>query len=43
MSSEKEPKVVRMCDNAPIIEDWVSDDGEEDVSQPKTEKKTFRP
>ncbi|GJY64106.1 ribonuclease H-like domain-containing protein [Tanacetum coccineum] len=43
MSSEEEPKVVRKCDDAPIIEDWVSDDEEEDVSQPKTEKKTVRP
>ncbi|GJS56283.1 hypothetical protein Tco_0629645 [Tanacetum coccineum] len=32
MSSEKEPKVVRNCDDAPIIEEWVSDDEEEDVS-----------
>ncbi|GJT69995.1 hypothetical protein Tco_1029281 [Tanacetum coccineum] len=43
MSSEEEPKVVRKCDNAPSIEEWVSDDEEEDVSQPKTEKKTVRP
>ncbi|GJY10501.1 putative ribonuclease H-like domain-containing protein [Tanacetum coccineum] len=42
MSSEKEPKVVRKNDDAPIIEDWVSDDEEEDVSQPKIEKKTVR-
>ncbi|GKA45814.1 retrovirus-related pol polyprotein from transposon TNT 1-94 [Tanacetum coccineum] len=40
MSSEEEPKVVRNCDDASIIEEWVSDDEEEDVSQPKTEKKT---
>ncbi|GJV93321.1 ribonuclease H-like domain-containing protein [Tanacetum coccineum] len=40
MSSEEEPKVVRKCDDAPIIEEWVSDDEEEDVSQPKIEKKT---
>ncbi|GJR60815.1 ribonuclease H-like domain-containing protein [Tanacetum coccineum] len=35
MSSEEEPKVVRKCDDAPIIKEWVSDNGEEDVSQPK--------
>ncbi|GJR42491.1 putative ribonuclease H-like domain-containing protein [Tanacetum coccineum] len=43
MSSEEEPKVVRKTDDAPIIEEWVSDDEEEDVSQPKTKKKTVRP
>ncbi|GJY20970.1 hypothetical protein Tco_0393536 [Tanacetum coccineum] len=43
MSSEEEPKVVRKNDDAPIIEEWVSDDEEEDVSQPKIEKKTVRP
>ncbi|GJW18827.1 hypothetical protein Tco_0026263 [Tanacetum coccineum] len=26
-----------------VIEEWVSDDEEEDVSQPKTEKKSVRP
>ncbi|GJU54107.1 ribonuclease H-like domain-containing protein [Tanacetum coccineum] len=41
--SEEEPKVVRKNDDAPIIEEWVSDDEEEDVSQPKIEKKTVRP
>ncbi|GJX27136.1 hypothetical protein Tco_0233432 [Tanacetum coccineum] len=30
MSSEEEPKVVRKCDHALIIEDWVSYDEEED-------------
>ncbi|GJT50644.1 hypothetical protein Tco_0976801 [Tanacetum coccineum] len=40
---EEEPKVVRKNDDAPCIEEWVSDDEEEDVSQPKTEKKTVRP
>ncbi|GJX69673.1 hypothetical protein Tco_0305400 [Tanacetum coccineum] len=39
MSSEKEPKVVRKYDNASSIEEWVSDDEEEDASQPKIEKK----
>ncbi|GJZ82925.1 putative ribonuclease H-like domain-containing protein [Tanacetum coccineum] len=43
MSSEEEPKVVRNNDDAPCIEEWVSDDEEEDVSQPKIEKKTVRP
>nr|GEU32176.1 hypothetical protein [Tanacetum cinerariifolium] len=32
MSSEKEPKVVRKYDDASSIEEWVSDDEEEDVS-----------
>ncbi|GJW90024.1 putative ribonuclease H-like domain-containing protein [Tanacetum coccineum] len=36
-------KVVRKNDDAPCIKEWVSDDEEEDVSQPKTEKKTVRP
>ncbi|GKA38433.1 putative ribonuclease H-like domain-containing protein [Tanacetum coccineum] len=43
MSSEEEPKVVRKNDDAPIIEEWVLDDEEKDVSQPKTEKKIVRP
>ncbi|GJU42937.1 hypothetical protein Tco_1200203 [Tanacetum coccineum] len=43
MSSEEEPKVVRKYDDVPSIEEWVSDDEEEDVSQPKTEKKIVRP
>ncbi|GJR73728.1 putative reverse transcriptase domain-containing protein [Tanacetum coccineum] len=43
MSSEEEPKVVRKYDDAPSIEEWVSDDEEEDVSQPKTKKKTVKP
>nr|GEX48108.1 hypothetical protein [Tanacetum cinerariifolium] len=42
-SSEEEPKVVRKYDDAPSIEEWVSDDVEEDVSQPKMEKKIVRP
>nr|GEU77658.1 ribonuclease H-like domain-containing protein [Tanacetum cinerariifolium] len=42
-SSEDEPKVVRKNDNAPIIEEWVSDNEEDDVSQPKIEKKIVRP
>ncbi|GJZ96392.1 hypothetical protein Tco_0668726 [Tanacetum coccineum] len=43
MSSEEDPKVVRKYDDAPSIEEWVSDDEEENVSQLKTEKKTVRP
>ncbi|GJW44431.1 hypothetical protein Tco_0073230 [Tanacetum coccineum] len=42
MSSKEEPKVVRKNDDALIIEEWVSDDEVEDVSQHKTEKKTVR-
>nr|GEV93256.1 hypothetical protein [Tanacetum cinerariifolium] len=42
-SSEEEPKVVRNNDDAPIIKEWVSDNEEEDVSQPKIEKKIVRP
>ncbi|GJS69622.1 putative ribonuclease H-like domain-containing protein [Tanacetum coccineum] len=43
MSSEEEPKIARKNDDAPIIEEWVSDDEEEDVSHPKIEKKPVRP
>ncbi|GKE84390.1 hypothetical protein Tco_1558132 [Tanacetum coccineum] len=43
MSSKEESKVVRNYDDAPTIEEWVSNDEEEDVSQPKTEKKIVRP
>ncbi|GJX78373.1 hypothetical protein Tco_0325184 [Tanacetum coccineum] len=43
MSSKEEPKVVRKNDDALIIEEWVSDNEEEDVSQPKIEKKIVRP
>ncbi|GJX56506.1 hypothetical protein Tco_0286403 [Tanacetum coccineum] len=43
MFSEEEPKVVRKNDDAPIIEERVSDDKEEDVSEPKIEKKIVRP
>ncbi|GJS52078.1 hypothetical protein Tco_0625440 [Tanacetum coccineum] len=41
--SEEEPKEVRKNDDAPIIEEWVSDSEEENVSQTKTEKKTVKP
>ncbi|GKD15921.1 hypothetical protein Tco_1205079 [Tanacetum coccineum] len=43
MSSEEEPKIVKNNDDALIIEEWVSGDEEEDVSQPKIEKKIVRP
>ncbi|GKG17680.1 hypothetical protein Tco_0362637, partial [Tanacetum coccineum] len=43
MSSEEEPKVVRKNDDAPIIEELLSDSEEENVSQTKTEKKTVKP
>ncbi|GJV88567.1 ribonuclease H-like domain-containing protein [Tanacetum coccineum] len=43
ISSEEEPKEVRKNDDAPIIEEWVSDSEEENVSQTKTEKKTVKP
>nr|GEW38987.1 hypothetical protein [Tanacetum cinerariifolium] len=42
-SSEEETKVVRKNDDAPIIKEWVSNNEEENVSQPKIEKKTIRP
>ncbi|GJV79593.1 putative ribonuclease H-like domain-containing protein [Tanacetum coccineum] len=32
MPSEEEPKIVKKNDDAPIIEEWVSNDEEEDVS-----------
>ncbi|GKA97645.1 putative ribonuclease H-like domain-containing protein [Tanacetum coccineum] len=42
-SDEEVSKVIRKSDDSPIIEDWVSDSKEEDVSQIKTEKKTVKP
>nr|GEU49547.1 hypothetical protein [Tanacetum cinerariifolium] len=42
-SSEEETKAVRKNDDALIIEEWVSDNKEENVSQPKIEKKIVRP
>nr|GEW27220.1 hypothetical protein [Tanacetum cinerariifolium] len=42
-SSKEEPKVVRKNDDTLIIEEWVSDNEEKDVSQPKVEKKAVRP
>nr|GEU38412.1 hypothetical protein [Tanacetum cinerariifolium] len=38
-SSKEEPNVVRKNDDALIIEECMSDNKEEDVSQPKIEKK----
>ncbi|GJT96643.1 hypothetical protein Tco_1092161 [Tanacetum coccineum] len=42
-SDEEVSKVVRKNDDAPIIEEWVSDSKEENVSQTKTKKKTVKP
>ncbi|GJU30865.1 ribonuclease H-like domain-containing protein [Tanacetum coccineum] len=42
-ASEAKPKVVRKNNSAPIIEDWVSDNKEDDVSQTKIGKKTAKP
>ncbi|GKB40879.1 hypothetical protein Tco_0885821 [Tanacetum coccineum] len=39
---EEEPKQARENNDAPIIEDWVSDD-EEELGYPKVEKKTSIP
>ncbi|GJU57717.1 ribonuclease H-like domain-containing protein [Tanacetum coccineum] len=41
--SEVEPKEVRKNNDALIIEDWVSDDEEQDESKTKPEKKTVIP
>nr|GEW99402.1 hypothetical protein [Tanacetum cinerariifolium] len=41
-SSQEDPKVVRKNDDALVIKEWVSDNEEEDVSQPKIEKKIVR-
>ncbi|GJU28091.1 putative ribonuclease H-like domain-containing protein, partial [Tanacetum coccineum] len=38
--SEEKPKAVKKNNDAPNIEDWVSDDKEEEVSKPKAVKKT---
>nr|GEW37576.1 xylulose kinase-1 [Tanacetum cinerariifolium] len=42
-SSEEETKVVRKNPDAPIVEVWVSDDEEENVTQAKIVKKIVRP
>ncbi|GKD54471.1 hypothetical protein Tco_1287858, partial [Tanacetum coccineum] len=41
-ASEAKPKAVRKNNGAPIIEDWVLDSKEENVSQTKIEKKTVK-
>ncbi|GJT96558.1 putative ribonuclease H-like domain-containing protein [Tanacetum coccineum] len=42
-SDEEVSKVVMKSNDSPIIEDWVSDSEEENVSQTKTKKKTVKP
>ncbi|GJR73919.1 putative ribonuclease H-like domain-containing protein [Tanacetum coccineum] len=42
-SVEEVSKVVRKSDDSPIIEDWVSDSEEENMSQAKTKKKIVKP
>ncbi|GKB53554.1 hypothetical protein Tco_0904307 [Tanacetum coccineum] len=42
-SDEEVSKVARKFDDSSIIEDWVSDSKEENVSQTKTKKKTVKP
>nr|GEW34846.1 hypothetical protein [Tanacetum cinerariifolium] len=42
-SSEEETKTVRKNDDALIIKEWVSNDKEENVTQPKIVKKTVMP
>nr|GEY17750.1 hypothetical protein [Tanacetum cinerariifolium] len=37
------PKKVRKSTDAPIIKEWVSDDKDEEVTQPKIEQKTIKP
>ncbi|GKF77749.1 hypothetical protein Tco_0230219, partial [Tanacetum coccineum] len=36
-------EIVKKNDDAPIIEEWVSNSEEENASQPKTEKKIVKP
>ncbi|GJW42316.1 putative ribonuclease H-like domain-containing protein [Tanacetum coccineum] len=43
MSNEEVSKVVKKSNDSPIIEDWVSDSEEENMSQTKTKKKTVKP
>ncbi|GKE98619.1 hypothetical protein Tco_0021970 [Tanacetum coccineum] len=42
-SDEEVSEIIRKNDDALIIKEWVSDSEEENVSQPKTEKKTVKP
>nr|GEU37789.1 putative reverse transcriptase domain-containing protein [Tanacetum cinerariifolium] len=41
--SEDKPKVVRNNCSPPIIEDWISNNKDDDESRPKIEKKTIKP
>nr|GFB25266.1 hypothetical protein [Tanacetum cinerariifolium] len=42
-TSEDVPKVVKNDNGAPIIKDWMSDDENASVPQPKIEKKIVKP
>ncbi|GJR01699.1 hypothetical protein Tco_0524683 [Tanacetum coccineum] len=42
-TSADKPKAIRKNNGSPIIEDWVFDSEEEDVSQAKIQKKTVKP
>ncbi|GJS48127.1 putative ribonuclease H-like domain-containing protein [Tanacetum coccineum] len=42
-SDEEVSEIVRKNDDAPIVEEWVSDSEEQTVSQPKTKKKIVKP
>ncbi|GJX69988.1 ribonuclease H-like domain-containing protein [Tanacetum coccineum] len=42
-SDEEVSEIVKKNNHTSIIEEWVSDSEEENVSQPKTEKKTVKP
>ncbi|GKA40258.1 ribonuclease H-like domain-containing protein [Tanacetum coccineum] len=42
-ASKAKPKVVKKNNGALIIEDWMSDNEEDDVPKAKIEKKTFKP
>ncbi|GJU30643.1 putative ribonuclease H-like domain-containing protein [Tanacetum coccineum] len=42
-ASEAKPKAIRKNNGAPIIEDWVSDNEEDNVPQAKIENKVFKP
>ncbi|GKF28887.1 hypothetical protein Tco_0095229, partial [Tanacetum coccineum] len=41
--NEEESKVVKKSDDVLIIEEWVSGSEEENMTQPKVEKKTVKP
>nr|GEV30604.1 hypothetical protein [Tanacetum cinerariifolium] len=42
-SSKEETKAVKKNVDAPVIEEWVLDDEQDNVTQPNIEKKIFRP